>query len=61
MEIRNLGRSGLRVSTIGVGCNNFGGRIDETATKAVIHKALDLASRCSTPLTSMANVAAPKP
>jgi aryl-alcohol dehydrogenase-like predicted oxidoreductase len=42
MEIRNLGQSGLRVSSIGLGCNNFGGRIDETATKAVIHKALDL-------------------
>src|ERR1700759_2205299 len=42
MEIRNLGESGLRVSSIGLGCNNFGGRIDETATKAVIHKALDL-------------------
>src|ERR1700735_2571087 len=42
MELRNLGRSGLRVSTIGLGCNKFGGRIDEAATKAVIHKALDL-------------------
>jgi aryl-alcohol dehydrogenase-like predicted oxidoreductase len=42
MEIRNLGQSGLRVSSIGLGCNNFGGRIDETATRAVIHKALDL-------------------
>ena len=42
MEIRNLGRSGLRVSSIGLGCNNFGGRIDEDATKLVIHKALDL-------------------
>jgi aryl-alcohol dehydrogenase-like predicted oxidoreductase len=42
MEIRNLGRSGLRVSTIGLGCNNFGGRLDEAGTKAVIHKALDL-------------------
>lgn len=42
MEIRNLGQSGLRVSAIGLGCNNFGGRIDEAATKAVIHKALDL-------------------
>jgi aryl-alcohol dehydrogenase-like predicted oxidoreductase len=42
MEIRNLGQSGLRVSSIGLGCNNFGGRIDEAATKAVIHKALDL-------------------
>ena len=42
MEIRNLGRSGLRVSAIGLGCNNFGGRIDLAATRAVIHKALDL-------------------
>src|SRR6201747_525350 len=42
MEIRNLGQSGLRVSAIGLGCNNFGGRIDEAATKVVIHKALDL-------------------
>jgi aryl-alcohol dehydrogenase-like predicted oxidoreductase len=42
MEIRNLGQSGLRVSSIGLGCNNFGGRIDEAATRIVIHKALDL-------------------
>jgi aryl-alcohol dehydrogenase-like predicted oxidoreductase len=42
MEIRNLGRSGLRVSTIGLGCNNFGGRIDLERTRAVIHKAFDL-------------------
>jgi aryl-alcohol dehydrogenase-like predicted oxidoreductase len=42
MQIRNLGQSGLRVSSIGLGCNNFGGRIDAAATKAVIHKALDL-------------------
>jgi aryl-alcohol dehydrogenase-like predicted oxidoreductase len=42
MEIRNLGQSGLRVSSIGLGCNNFGGRIDDAASRAVIHKALDL-------------------
>ncbi len=42
MEIRNLGQSGLRVSAIGLGCNNFGGRIDDDATRAVIHQALDL-------------------
>ncbi len=41
MDLRNLGRSGLRVSTIGLGCNNFGGRIDLEATRAVVHKALD--------------------
>src|SRR3954453_10690044 len=42
MKFRNLGQSGLRVSTIGLGCNNFGGRLDEAGTQAVIHKALDL-------------------
>src|SRR3984957_6570832 len=42
MEIRNLGQSGLRVSPIGLGCNNFGGRLDLEATRAVIHKAIDL-------------------
>jgi aryl-alcohol dehydrogenase-like predicted oxidoreductase len=39
MHIRNLGRSGLRVSAIGLGCNNFGGRLDLAATKAVLHAA----------------------
>ena len=38
---RNLGRSGLRVSAIGLGCNNFGGRIDLEASRAVVHAALD--------------------
>lgn len=42
MEQRNLGRSGLIVSAVGLGCNNFGGRIDMAATRAVVHKALDL-------------------
>ena len=42
MEQRNLGKSGLRVSVVGLGCNNFGGRIDFDATKKVVHKALDL-------------------
>jgi aryl-alcohol dehydrogenase-like predicted oxidoreductase len=41
MKLRNLGKSGLRVSVVGLGCNNFGGRIDLEASKAVIHKALD--------------------
>ena len=41
MDIRNLGRSGLRVSLVGLGCNNFGGRIDFEASKQVVHKALD--------------------
>ena len=42
MEQRNLGTSGLRVSVVGLGCNNFGGRIDLEATRKVVHKALDL-------------------
>jgi aryl-alcohol dehydrogenase-like predicted oxidoreductase len=42
MEHRNLGESGLRVSVVGLGCNNFGGRIDLGATRKVVHKALDL-------------------
>ena len=42
MRIRNLGTSGLRVSSIGLGCNNFGGRIDLEATRSVVHRALDL-------------------
>lgn len=41
MELRNLGQSGLRVSVIGLGCNNFGGRIGFEESRAVIHKALD--------------------
>jgi aryl-alcohol dehydrogenase-like predicted oxidoreductase len=41
MEIRNLGRSGLRVSAIGLGCNNFGGRIGLEASRAVVHAAID--------------------
>jgi aryl-alcohol dehydrogenase-like predicted oxidoreductase len=42
VEQRNLGRSGLIVSAVGLGCNNFGGRLDYAATRAVVHKALDL-------------------
>jgi aryl-alcohol dehydrogenase-like predicted oxidoreductase len=41
MDTRNLGRSGLRVSLVGLGCNNFGGRIDLEATRRVVHRALD--------------------
>jgi aryl-alcohol dehydrogenase-like predicted oxidoreductase len=42
MELRRLGNSGLLVSAVGLGCNNFGGRIDLDATRKVIHKAFDL-------------------
>jgi aryl-alcohol dehydrogenase-like predicted oxidoreductase len=30
------------VSTIGIGCNNFGGRIDDRRATEVVHTALDL-------------------
>jgi aryl-alcohol dehydrogenase-like predicted oxidoreductase len=41
MEERNLGPSGLRVSKVGLGCNNFGGRLNLEASRKVIHKAID--------------------
>jgi aryl-alcohol dehydrogenase-like predicted oxidoreductase len=41
MELVRLGRSNLRVSRVGLGCNNFGGRIDLDATRAVVEAALD--------------------
>jgi aryl-alcohol dehydrogenase-like predicted oxidoreductase len=42
MDIRNLGGSGLRVSAVGLGCNNFGQRTDLETSRKAIHKALDL-------------------
>ncbi|MFD7559513.1 aldo/keto reductase, partial [Streptomyces sp. NPDC059835] len=36
-----LGSSGLQVSAVGLGCNNFGGRLDARATRAVVDAALD--------------------
>lgn len=42
MRIKSLGASGLKVSVVGLGCNNFGMRIDQAATDTVVAKALDL-------------------
>jgi aryl-alcohol dehydrogenase-like predicted oxidoreductase len=39
VDTRNIGT--LRVSVVGLGCNNFGGRIDLAATQAVVDAALD--------------------
>ena len=41
MEYRRLGSSGLKVSEIGLGSNNFGWWIDEEASARVINHALD--------------------
>ena len=42
MEFRHLGRSGLQVSVVGLGCNNFGRRCDADQTKLVVDKAIEL-------------------
>src|ERR1051325_3929180 len=42
MEYRQLGRSGLRVSAIGLGGNTFGNGADEAQTGRIINRALDL-------------------
>src|SRR4051795_12303832 len=41
MEYRQLGDSGLTVSVVGLGCNNFGRRLDAARTDAVVNAAVD--------------------
>ncbi len=41
MRYRSLGNSGLVVSVVGLGCNNFGRRLDAERTRAVVDAALD--------------------
>ena len=41
MEFRRLGDSGLKVSEVGLGCNNFGMRIEQEATTAVVNAAIE--------------------
>ena len=41
MRYRPLGDSGLTVSVTGLGCNNFGRRLDLDATRAVVNAALE--------------------
>ena len=42
MEYRTLGTSGLKVSAIGLGTNQFGGKVDLETAQRIIHTALDL-------------------
>src|SRR5688572_961408 len=39
MDVRRIGS--LEVSAVGLGCNNFGWRVDEAGTRRVIDAALD--------------------
>lgn len=41
MRYRSLGHSGLLVSVVGLGCNNFGRRLDLDRTRAVVDAAID--------------------
>ncbi|SFC70693.1 aldo/keto reductase [Micromonospora sediminimaris] len=41
MTYRRLGDSGLVVSVVGIGCNNFGRKLDLDGTRAVVDAALD--------------------
>ena len=40
MRLQELGESGIRVSRVGLGCNNFGRRLDLEGTRAVVEAAL---------------------
>ncbi|HVB98619.1 MAG TPA: aldo/keto reductase [Candidatus Dormibacteraeota bacterium] len=42
MKQRHLGKSGLEVSLLGLGCNNFSRRTDLDQTREIVHKALDV-------------------
>jgi aryl-alcohol dehydrogenase-like predicted oxidoreductase len=41
MRYRRLGTSGLAVSVVGVGCNNFGRKVDASGTQTVVDAAID--------------------
>ena len=41
MRYRSLGDSGLMVSVTGLGCNNFGRRVDLDGTRAVVDAAIE--------------------
>ena len=41
MRTRSLGTGGPDVTVVGLGCNNFGSRVDERGTRAVVDAALE--------------------
>lgn len=41
MEYRDIGTSNLKVSVVGLGCNNFGARMDLAAARTLVHHAID--------------------
>jgi len=42
VQYRYLGNSGLKISSVGLGTNQFGGKVDERGAAEIIHCALDL-------------------
>src|SRR5579862_6064277 len=41
MEMRTVGRSGLVTSVVGLGCNNFGMKLDQEQSTRVVHAAIE--------------------
>lgn len=41
MHYKNLGHSGLKVSAVGLGCNNFGAKCSQEETTKIVHAAID--------------------
>jgi aryl-alcohol dehydrogenase-like predicted oxidoreductase len=41
LEVRQLGKAGPQLSVVGLGCNNFGMKLDEKQSARVVHAALD--------------------
>ncbi|MBN9389282.1 MAG: aldo/keto reductase [Chloroflexi bacterium] len=42
MQYRLLGNSGVNVSAVGLGCNQFGGKVNQEDTTTIVHRAIDL-------------------
>src|SRR3989304_5613297 len=55
MRTRRLGSSGLEVTVVGLGCNNFGGRIGEEASRAGIDAAPDAGGTLFAPADAYGN------